>query len=314
MHSHGTYRDAWRFRRLDIHDDFVLKRFMIAKKFNQADAVTIHREAIIMERLTASPRILNIYGYCGTSVLVESMASDIHDKIIKGEGVVSQKELDQRDSVYPNNNFTISEKLQISLSMAESLVDLHEFKGGGIVVHSDTHIEQWLLAPDKTLKLNDFNNAHVLQWNSEAQDYCLRHSIYGGIWRAPEEYDGRSQDETKDTYSFGNNIYTLLTGLWPFYDEEFWHVDYDTIQDAIIEGKRPFVDDRYRKRSFIEQMLIEVMERCWAPRRQDRPAISYIVEILKRVKSIALKKGELKSSNWIHIGAEENTSFAADNY
>lgn len=274
---------------------------MLHHKFNQGDIHTIHKEAIIMERLIPSPRIMDIYGYCGTSVLVETMASDIHNRIITGDGLVSQAELDKLDDVYPKNNLTISEKLQMSLSMAESLVDLHEFSEGGMVVHSDVHIEQWLLAPDKTLKLNDFNNAHVMRWDNKRKKYCTRHSEYGGVWRAPEEYDGSDQDETKDAYSYGNGIYTMITGLWPFYDDEFKDVDVDTLEDAIIAGKRPFIDERYRRRSFVEKMLVEIMETCWAQERKDRPAMSWIVEVLRKVKTTAWKKEELEPSSWIDI-------------
>ncbi|KAL3903565.1 MAG: hypothetical protein SGILL_010398, partial [Bacillariaceae sp.] len=304
--SHGTFRDAWKFHRQDIPDDFVLKRFMLHKKYNQGDLHTIHKEAIIMERLIASPRIMDVYGYCGTSVLVETMASEIaYSKIILGDGLASQAELDKLDGVYPKNNLTNSEKLQLSLSMAESLVDLHEFREGGLVVHSDIHIEQWLVAPDKTLKLNDFNNGHVMRYDLKRQEYCTRHSMYGGTWRAPEEYDGGAQDETKDTYAFGNGIYAMLTGLWPFYNDEFNGVDTDTIEDAIIAGKRPFVDERYKQQSFIEKMLVEIMETCWAQDRKDRPSMTWVAEILRKVKATAQKKGELEQSRWLHIPMPE---------
>jgi serine/threonine protein kinase len=304
--SHGTFRDAWRFHRPNTQDDFVLKRFMLHKKYNQGDIHTIHKEAIIMERLMPSPRIMDIYGYCGTSVLVEAMASEVaYSRIIPSDGLASQAELDNLDDAYPRNNLTIGEKLQLSLSMAESLVDLHEFREGGLIVHSDTHIEQWLVAPDKTLKLNDFNNAHVMRWDDKRQEYCTRHSMYGGTWRAPEEYDGSSQDETKDTFSFANGIYAMITGLWPFYDDAFNGINEDTIEEAIIAGKRPFVDERYKQRSFIEKMLVEVMEACWAQDRKDRPTMTRVVEILKKVKATAWKKGELKPSSWIDIPMPE---------
>ena len=55
--NHGTYRDAWKFHRQDIQDEFVLKRFMVNKKYNQGDIHTIQKEAIIFERLMPSPRI-----------------------------------------------------------------------------------------------------------------------------------------------------------------------------------------------------------------------------------------------------------------
>ena len=39
-------------------------------------------------------------------------------------------------------------------------------------------------------------------------------------YRAPEEFDATYLDEKIDVFSFGNNIYGLLTGLWVFYDTD----------------------------------------------------------------------------------------------
>lgn len=41
-----------------------------------------------------------------------------------------------------------------------------------------------------------------------------------GQYRAPEENRDDYLDEKIDVYSFGNNIYGLLTGLWVFYDTD----------------------------------------------------------------------------------------------
>jgi hypothetical protein len=163
-------------------DHLVLKRMILAKKhtWDAKDLHSIHKEANILERMSPSPRVLDIYGACGTSVLVEAMASDLHTKIITGSGIASQKLLDKLDDIYPLNGFTASEKLQISLDMAESLADLHGFEGGPIL-HADTHIEQWLIAPDGSIKLNDFNNAREPLWDQRKGEYCLARSTYGGV-------------------------------------------------------------------------------------------------------------------------------------
>lgn len=36
-------------------------------------------------------------------------------------------------------------------------------------------------------------------------------------YRSPEEFRGDIVDEKMDVFSMGNNIYVLLTGLFPFY-------------------------------------------------------------------------------------------------
>ena len=179
--SSGTYRDAFLFSG-PIKPDIVLKRLRNREKYklHHKDLTKIHREAIVLERLSHSPRILDIYAHCGTSILVEAMAGDIWDKIVPGNGDTTQEELDKLDDVYPLNNFTASEKLQISLEMALSLADLHNFEGG-VIHHGDTHLEQWLLAPDKSLKLNDFNNALIPTFDVEKGDYCTQRGSYYGV-------------------------------------------------------------------------------------------------------------------------------------
>jgi serine/threonine protein kinase len=60
-----------------------------------------------------------------------------------------------------------------------------------------------------------------------------------GQYRSPEENRDEYLDEKIDIYSFGNNIYGLLTGLWVFYD-----TDDDTmvqVRDLCV-GTMLFVD------------------------------------------------------------------------
>jgi serine/threonine protein kinase len=169
-YSSGSYRDAFRFQRQTPPDHFVMKRMLASRSVGAKVISRIHKEAIILERLSSSPRILDIYSYCGGSVFVEQMASDLHTKIVYGNGVDSQERLDTLDNVYPQNNLTASEKLQISLEMAKSLADIHGFEGGPIV-HADTHIEQWLIAPDGNIKLNDFNNGEFFVYLHSMYDF-----------------------------------------------------------------------------------------------------------------------------------------------
>jgi hypothetical protein len=109
-------------------------------------------------------------------------------------------------------------------------------------------------------------------------------------------------------------MYTLLTGLYPYYDETFHYKtskfeqkDFtDNLEDEIVKGKRPFIDDRYRTRSYIELMLVKIMETCWAGNRNDRPSMAFVVKFLQKVKLQAWKKGELEPSDLIHIPIPES--------
>jgi serine/threonine protein kinase len=49
-------------------------------------------------------------------------------------------------------------------------------------------------------------------------------------YRSPEEFTGDTQDESRDTFALGSGIYTLLTGLWPFYDEDYRGISHTQIR------------------------------------------------------------------------------------
>jgi serine/threonine protein kinase len=97
-------------------------------------------------------------------------------------------------------------------------------------------------------------------------------------YRAPEEYPGKEIDEAIDTFSFGNNIYTLLTGLWPFYEYE----SYSAIQRKLLKHERAYIDPRYRSRSYAEGKLVEVMEQTWEFDPKERISIFRVVEELRK--------------------------------
>jgi len=87
--------------------------------------------------------------------------------------------------------------------MAEAIADLHGFKDG-VILHGDIQLSQYLFSRDGQLKLNDFNRAEVLLWDTEKRDYC-RHTIglpYGNL-RSPEEDEGEPLNEQIDVFSLG---------------------------------------------------------------------------------------------------------------
>jgi serine/threonine protein kinase len=84
-------------------------------------------------------------------------------------------------------------------------------------------------------------------------------------------------NEKIDVWSLGMNMYALLTGVNPFYDEARTEV----VQQTVVNGEKPYIDPRYRSRSFAEGQLVEIMERCWTFDADERPDIFEIVRLLK---------------------------------
>jgi len=56
----------------------------------------------------------------------------------------------------------------------------------------------------------------------------------------------------------------------------------DIVQKKVIAGVHPYVDPRYKERSFVERKLIELMEHCWIYNPDERISIFEAVEFLRK--------------------------------
>jgi hypothetical protein len=188
--SHGYYRDTWIVGKAKFDQrvassyksagdpdgaPFVLKTIRIANhNITHKTLATVRKDALIMERLTSSPRIIDIYGYCGTSMAVEYVENEMESNIVPGTGYMTEDLQKMHDwfDVHPRNSYSAEEKLKLALSMAESLADLHGFKDG-VIVHDDVQLCQWLKKKKTgTLKLGDFNRAGLMLFDETANKYC----------------------------------------------------------------------------------------------------------------------------------------------
>jgi serine/threonine protein kinase len=166
--SRGYYRDVWANMKPAVDKSkTILKTMRYEYDFNYRDHYNVNREALVMERLTTANNIIDLYGHCGTSVLVEAIPFEVEDYVIPGTGYLKQGEV--RDE--PPNPFSPLEKLEMAVEMAESIAVLHGFKDG-VIVHNDIQLRQWMRTREGRLKLGDFNRAKVLDWNLKKQQYC----------------------------------------------------------------------------------------------------------------------------------------------
>jgi hypothetical protein len=219
----GAFRDSFMFTPSDTRNvPFVIKTKVYERDLDRRDFHKTNTEARIMEALSASPRTSNIYGHCGSSILVEP-GREIFEEIIpyskyaRGDrrGRISQADLDkiQQDDVHPLNDYTVEKKLDVAIAMAESLAEMHGYEGG-VMINDDISLYQWLYAADGRVMLNDFNDAMYMEWNYEKKEYCKYWRSFGGTFKAPEEYDGDYLDESVDLWPMGNIIFGLLTGTY----------------------------------------------------------------------------------------------------
>jgi serine/threonine protein kinase len=144
--------------------------------FKQGDFEYVRMDAMVADRLTSSPRIYDIYGFCGMAIMSEFFPyGDYEDVAVPGSGYL----LTEKEQIYQEthelksyNSITSTDKLRISLQMAEALADLHG-DPMGIIVHQDVQLSQYLLSADgQTVKLNDFNRAEFMLWDENKGKYC----------------------------------------------------------------------------------------------------------------------------------------------
>ena len=68
---------------------------------------------MVAERLTASPRIFEVYGMCGLSLMSEFFPhGDMEKVVVPKGGQILPKDLHDEDAVKPQNNLTAIEKLR----------------------------------------------------------------------------------------------------------------------------------------------------------------------------------------------------------
>jgi serine/threonine protein kinase len=264
----GFSRVAWAVQDYTMETS-VLKMLKLIHNVTLDTLDEVHLDAIIMEELSSSPRIMDMHSFCGTSVIATNMAYSVLDEITPPGSKLWSSLPSHR--VVLRNRLSPSTKLRYALEMAESIADLH----GRAIIHGDIHLGQWARKrPDDRLVLNDFNLAKVLSWNATNGKYCKAQSGRGnGNYRSPEEVEWTGLDEKIDVYSFGNNIFALLTGRTVSVenrDQKKAVAKYSVATNAFFKTK-----------SFVERKLVEIMIRCWDFNPKTRPSIFDVVKFLR---------------------------------
>jgi serine/threonine protein kinase len=108
-----------------------------------------------MERLTSSPHVINVFGFCGHSVITEY-----------AEGT-------RLGELADKSKRTPLARLKIARDIAMGLADVHGIDGDGnaTFVHLDINPAN-VVSIGGTLKLNDFNIGIILRWNQTSNQHC----------------------------------------------------------------------------------------------------------------------------------------------
>lgn len=245
-----------------------------------------------MERLTGSPNIINMYGFCGMTVLQEFAGRELAHVVDGGK-------------------LNSLEKLKLGRQIAQGVADIHSIPGDSgdeyahspSLVHNDINLANLVFTADGRPVLNDFNIAILLMKHKTTGETCPFYSHFPNPqWKAPEEQvvdDDNNNSENNlpivnskiDIYALGNIFFRLVAGASPWkqpdadrlYPEEQKEVSrlkrfngtMPTIPDAVLGSATEENDPSLAA-------IVEAMRLCYRFDPVDRPTAAELVAFLDR--------------------------------
>jgi hypothetical protein len=132
--------------------------------YSEWDYENAWRDAIAMERMTASPYVLNAYGSCGASQLTEvGGGGNVHD-LVK----LARLDAHRRKS---GDWMNAEKRLRVGYHVASGVAAMHSIDETPSLVHNDLCCHQYILV-DGVYKLNDFHLASLSLINKETGQAC----------------------------------------------------------------------------------------------------------------------------------------------
>jgi len=307
----GWFRSAWKMYAEGIpeydeeeeewldEETVVLKTLRIERDFLEEYYELHRRDALAMERLTFSPYVLDVYGYCGQSAINELANFGI-------EGMSSLEKVARSfrgmDDVEPVSKI----KLQLASMVAMGVSHMHsvdypdfpvrefdssddedgemerEFRkrtlaagratSNATMVHYDLNPRNIAIIRKGKPKLNDFNVAEFLTWDREKGRTCgFPGRFREPWWRAPEEMQGAEWRESKDRppppltekvdiYSLGNILWVLLTTHSP--RGKLTKELMDKVRPKVARGDPPEWPKDFNKTKLVTDPALKAIEKA----------------------------------------------------
>ena len=237
-------------------------------------------DAVVLERLTASPHVINVFGFCGNSVLTEyadgKRLGELADKMKK----------------------VPLARLNIARDIASGLADVHGIDGDGnaTFVHLDINPAN-VVSIGGTLKLNDFNIGVLRQWNTTSNQPCGIPSQYPNPqWRSPEEARQENNlTEKVDVFSLGHIFFRLICGHEPWHKlEQGGMPTKEELNEKVKRGELPAIPVSILQSKDPEIVAIrDAMLRCYTYNPVSRPSAREIAaslsEALEKLEVVTVK-------------------------
>jgi len=122
----GYWRDVWRVKD-STGSAVVLKTLRYKHEWEERNYDRHRRDAVAMERLKRSPYVIDVYGFCGNSVLTELGRENLNAFIRRKEDPLTM--------------------LQVAYQIAHGIADLHNSDVEGVpsIAHADIAPQQFVL-------------------------------------------------------------------------------------------------------------------------------------------------------------------------
>lgn len=284
----GWFRHAWRLSAGSTDESVVLKTLRLEREFYDEFYDLHRRDAVAMERLTHSPFIMDIYGYCGQSALNELAEF--------GNGELASLEKVDRRMRGNEDPTTYLLKLQLGASVAVGVAHIHEIDDDDrpSMVHYDLNPRNVAMVGAGKPKINDFNIAEFLHWNPKTNETCgFPSRLHEPWWRAPEEVslakDNRTVASEVDVYALGSILFHILTTHSP--RGKMKKERAEEVREKVLRGEPPFLDSKYTKSKDGSIIAFrEAMKLCFEPDPKKRGTARQVADIMLNALMAEKKK------------------------
>jgi serine/threonine protein kinase len=269
------------------HDSsIVLRTFKLEHAYEEAYFENNRVDAIAMERLTKSPYVINMFGYCGMSVLTEYAGQNVGQVMGKLDPL---------------------EKLELAKMIAQGVNDVHSIGGEISLVHNDLNFANILIGKNHSRPLlNDFNIAVLMMKRNDTGETCPFTSHFPNPqWRAPEEQvdeyglTSKLLTEKIDIYALGNVMYRFAVGHGPWIRPDGLSLTKEQQLEIanlkMKEGALPDIPDKIgNSQEPATRAFLSIMRECYQHRPELRPSAKEVVDQLQ--SAIDEYKAQVKES------------------
>jgi serine/threonine protein kinase len=259
--SHGYIREVWQVID-EKEENFALKTLLHDKRFTSSQMDGQALDAKISDQLQKSEYIANIYAYCGYAGLYDYS---------------SEGNLEDHYQLYNKR-----ERIQAAVDIAKGLADLHNIRGNDqtAFIHNDIAIRQFILLNGR-YKLNDFNTARPLYWNSKVNAVCPDvTNRFVDKNRSPEEMRDKINyvDEKIDVYSLGNIFYKLIMN-----ERKYDDLSTNEAAKLILKGHIPEVKVKHKVDLILKHAMVMCLQLDPVERSSASEVHFYLANELKKI-------------------------------